>query len=369
MYVVDIFYVRYLTENGNQLSIGGVESYITQLTHLVYSMGCEVRIFQYAEYDFIKKLDFVTIYGYSHKGKPNDGFLFKKAYKSYKNGNKYLTIIANDTLIPNYKVKNSIAIQHGIGFDSCFGKKEPLWINFLKRQIRAFPIIKKLENVDEVVCVDNNFICWYRTQTSFRNVKLTPILNFTEIGPPEVYRNEDTTHIVFARRFVEIRGTRLFIPVAKLLLDKYPNIEITFAGEGPDENYIKEALDGYNRVHYTKYSSDESIHFHCNFDISVVPTIYSEGTSLSLLEAMSAHCAVICTNIGGMTNIVLDGFNGIMVSPEEDNLFKALCLLIENRELRKQISENGYATVCASFSLKKWQDKWKDVLIEKLSKL
>ena len=84
---------------------------------------------------------------------------------------------------------------------------------------------------------------------------------------------------------------------------------------------------------------------------------------------MSAHCAVICTNIGGMTNIVLDGFNGLMVSPNQDDLFKALCLLIENHELRKLISENGYNTVCASFSLKKWQEKWTDVLNKNFSKL
>lgn len=368
MNIVDIFYVRYLTEDGNSLSIGGVESYITQLSKLAQKIGYGVRIFQYANYNFKKELDYATIYGFQHKGDVRDGFLLRKANASYEKGNKYLSIIANDTLIPKFKVKNCIAIQHGIGFDSCRGKKEPLWINFLKRQVRAYSTVKCLQNVDEVVCVDNNFICWYRTQTSYRNVKLTPILNFADIGPSSVEKSSNPIKILFARRFVEIRGTRLFTPIAKMLLDKYSNIDITFAGDGPDEEYIKEYLNGYDQVHFTKYESKESIQFHQQFNISVVPTIFSEGTSLSLLEAMSAHCAVVCTNIGGMTNIILDGYNGLMVSPTSEELFNAISILIENTDLREKLANNSYKTICSSFSLEKWQEKWTNVLNNNFSK-
>lgn len=167
---------------------------------------------------------------------------------------------------------------------------------------------------------------------------------------------------MFARRFVGIRGTRLFTPIAKRLLEKYPNIEITFAGSGPDEDYMRDILNGIDRVNFTKYKSDESLKFHSQFNISVVPTLYSEGTSLSLLEAMSAHCAVVCTNIGGMTNVILDNYNGLMVSPNEEELFEALCKLIDDKKFREKIVQNGYNTIKSSFSLAKWEEKWKDVI-------
>lgn len=362
MIIVDIFYVLYLDEDGVGFSIGGVETYITQLSVLATQLGYKVRIFQFAKKDFTKTIDNAIVYGFSHTGKHNDGYLMKKAEELYERGNRYVSIIANDTLIPNYKVNSSIAIQHGIGFDSCFGKDEPLLINFLKRQRRAYPIVKRLENVDVVVCVDNNFICWYRTQTSLRNVKLVPILNFTEIGPGTVEKSHDTIKIVFARRFVTIRGTRLFTPVAKRLLENYPNIEITFAGEGPDEEYMRRCFHDNDRVVFTSYTSDKSIAFHSQFSIAVVPTLFSEGTSLSLLEAMSSHCAVVCTNVGGMTNIILDGYNGLMVSPNEEELYLAIAKLIEDSELRQRIATRAYDTVCTSFSLRKWQKKWRMVL-------
>lgn len=362
MNVVDIFYLRYYTEDGSNLEIGGVETYITQLSRLICDLGCKVRIFQYADFDFEKQLDYAIVYGYVDKHRKNKKFLFDKAKSLYVKGNKYLTIIGSDIIIPNYRVENSIAIQHGIFWDSCYNRGLPLFIDCLIRQIKSYPIVKRLQNVDEVVCVDNNFICWYRTQTSYRNVKLTPILNFTEIGLERVDKPEEITKIVFARRFVGIRGTRLFTPVAKRLLEKYSNIEITFAGSGPDEDYMRDALKGFNRINFTKYTSDESLKFHSEFNISVVPTLFSEGTSLSLLEAMSAHCAVVCTNIGGMTNIILDGHNGLMVSPNEEELFIALCKLIDDKKIREKLAQNGFETVRNSFSTEKWEEKWKDVI-------
>ena len=114
---------------------------------------------------------------------------------------------------------------------------------------------------------------------------------------------------------------------------------------------------------FTQYCSDESVKFHSNFDIAVVPTIGSEGTSLSLLEAMSAKCAVICTNVGGMTNIIIDGYNGLMVTPNIDQLYSAIKYLIDNKDIRNKISERGHDTIRKSFTFEKWEKKWREVLL------
>ena len=101
---------------------------------------------------------------------------------------------------------------------------------------------------------------------------------------------------------------------------------------------------------------------HRDKDIAVVPTIGSEGTSLSLLEAMASGCAVICTNVGGMTNIVLNGYNGLMISPEEEELYRALNQILDNNQLRSSLQKHAYATIRSSFSLAKWQEKWIEVI-------
>ena len=367
MQVIDIFYVRYYKEDGTTLSIGGIETYITQLAILAHQLGFKARVFQFGYDDFVKNDEYATVYAVKIKGEKKFKQLYDKALSTRENENKYINIIANDLLIPSFDVPNSIVIQHGIGFDYVTDRNIPDVFLFLYNTYTAFKRVWAMKHIDEAVCVDNNYICWYRTQRPRNRVKLTPILNFAAIGPKEVNRCNEKIKIVFARRFVKIRGTRLFAPVAKRLLDEYSNIEITFAGGGPDENYIKSVIGNNSRVNYTSYSSQDSLEFHQQFDIAVVPTLYSEGTSLSLLEAMSAHCAVVCTNIGGMTNIVLDEYNGLMVSPESEEIYNAVKRLIDDSKLREEISDKAYETVCKSFSLEKWKKEWTRVLTKKFN--
>lgn len=107
---------------------------------------------------------------------------------------------------------------------------------------------------------------------------------------------------------------------------------------------------------------NESIKVHSNFDIAVVPSIASEGTSLSLIEAMASGCAVISTDIGGLTNIIIDGHNGLIVKPNGDELYLALERLVCCNNLRKRLSQCGYQTVKDSFSINNWSQKWMDVI-------
>ena len=63
-----------------------------------------------------------------------------------------------------------------------------------------------------------------------------------------------------------------------------------------------------------------------------------------------------------MTNIILDGFNGMMVYPEEEELYKALNSLIEDSSFRSKLQANAYNCVKDAFSLQRWQDAWKKVI-------
>lgn len=114
---------------------------------------------------------------------------------------------------------------------------------------------------------------------------------------------------------------------------------------------MRDKLAAFNNVSFISYKSSESLDIHADKHIAVVPTIGSEGTSLSLLEAMSAQCAVIASNVGGMTNIILDDFNGLMVNAGDSlDLYRAMKRLIDNPTVMNRLSENAYKTVKQAFS-------------------
>ena len=365
---IDIISRSYYSYSGENPTIGGVQTYLTYLSEFLTSNGYRVSIIQRGEADFIRKSVHATVIGLTTKSlKPKKLIkeLYFKRCATRKNGERYITIIASDQVIPDVKIPNSIVIQHGISWDMIDESKTPFAFAFLKKVIIAYQLIHSLSNIENVVCVDYNYVNWYRSLESQRKVKLSVIPNFTAIPKCQIKPENGAVKIIFARRLVNYRGTRLFGEVAKRLSQEYgERVDITIAGEGPDKVWMEEKLNGCENVHFITYTSEESLTIHADKHIAVVPTTGSEGTSLSLLEAMSAHCAVVCTNVGGMTNIVLDHYNGLMINPEEGELYDALTTLIRDKAIRNQLADKAYETAAGSFSLNLWQERWLKVVKE-----
>lgn len=98
-----------------------------------------------------------------------------------------------------------------------------------------------------------------------------------------------------------------------------------------------------------------------HMDIALIPTKGTEGTSLSCLEAMAAGCAVITTCVGGLSDLIIDGFNGLLIKPTAENLINAIEYLIQNEAERNRLSQNAKLTAEA-FDIRRWKQKWQKVI-------
>lgn len=86
-------------------------------------------------------------------------------------------------------------------------------------------------------------------------------------------------------------------------------------------------------------------------DVLVLPSIASEAFGLVLIEAMACSKPVIGTSVGGIKEVVIDGFNGFLVPPKRiDELTVALELLI-NKQLNDKMGRNGLNLVKKKYSL------------------
>lgn len=362
---------RYYDFEGKEITIGGVQTYITNLAEVAYQIGMHVEVFQFATNDFDINLEHITIHGVKSDLEKsldkNSKMLYRKCMHTFDCSNDLL-LFGSDIMLRYIKAPFALAIQHGIGWDieseeKCSRLKNI--IHTLRQFRRSFIYTKCAASVKKLICVDYNYINWYRTQILHHEMEYAVIPNFTVVpAKNEEKFQDDIIRIIFARRLVKYRGTRLFSYTIERLLKEYDNLEITFAGDGPEEKYLKELFKNYSNVNFCTYKSEESLEIHRNKHIAVVPTVGSEGTSLSLLEAMASTCAVVCTNIGGMTNIVIDNFNGLIVNPEKDQVYEAMKKLIEDEQLRRRVATAAYNTVQNGFSIEVWTEKWKQILKE-----
>ncbi|MBR5778868.1 MAG: glycosyltransferase family 4 protein [Bacteroidales bacterium] len=363
-----IIYANFLKPNGIGLNIGGIETYIINLSEVLYTMGFNVNIYQRGDIKFETKYGYYNIIGVVNNNIHT--FKYDIFNECIQRCNKLedIIIFASEEFIVKKKGYKTIGIQHGISWDIPTIQKSSFnyFRIFLNKVFRAWIRIHRVNKVETMVCVDYNFINWYRALSAYPKTKLVAIPNFTIVPENEELNKKSTefVDIIFARRFQPYRGTRIFAKAAKRILEEYQNVRITFAGEGPDEIYLKQLFENESRVSIFSYESSKSLEIHSSKHIAVVPTIGSEGTSLSLLEAMAARCAVIATNVGGMTNIVLDHYNGLLIDPDENSLYIAIKELLDKQILREYLAKKGYETVSNTFSIEKWKEMWEKIITE-----
>jgi glycosyltransferase involved in cell wall biosynthesis len=85
---------------------------------------------------------------------------------------------------------------------------------------------------------------------------------------------------------------------------------------------------------------------------------HSEGFPLSILEAMSLDLPIIASNVGGIGEQVIDGYNGFLIQRYDvQNLTDKIKLLMNNPTLRREMGENSRTFYEKEFKLDKMVDK------------
>jgi glycosyltransferase involved in cell wall biosynthesis len=105
---------------------------------------------------------------------------------------------------------------------------------------------------------------------------------------------------------------------------------------------LVEALAIKEKVHFTGYIPAGDLPIVYNLaDVFVYPSLY-EGFGLPPLEAMACGTPVITTAVSSMPEHV--GEAGILIPPQDERaLFQALLTILQDPDLRRQLSEKGPA--------------------------
>jgi glycosyltransferase involved in cell wall biosynthesis len=135
-----------------------------------------------------------------------------------------------------------------------------------------------------------------------------------------------------------------------------------------DDSAVKKAVNKLmrkfpQRVTLEEYAMEDMHKAYDKSHIVLIPTMYAEGTSLSCLEAMATNNALVATNIGGLPNLVVNGYNGSLIEPSTKDLEIAVEELISDRARLKQLAANGREFV-EVFEKSRWDEQWKKILKE-----
>lgn len=359
--------------DGNNYYSGGAERYLIDLHEVCKQMGMKLRIYQKANFNFFRYYNDIEVVGISNENEQynysyaqNIGIL--SAYNEISKNKTKLNIYSAFLECLGQALSPSIGISHGVAWDykdnvyseDCW--KDKNWI------------IESAMSCDKLVSVDTNTANYFQT-VDYKLGNTTEVIpnyvNNEEFAPDESKKESSNIVIVYPRRLYEARGLYILLDNTDKLLSKYENIEIHFVGKGfkEDTDKIQEKINKWgNRVKMYNCPPNKMHEVYKKADISVIPTLYSEGTSLSCLEAMSTGNAVIATRVGGLTDLIINNYNGKLIEPNKNSLFAAICDWLDNPETMKKCKANAME-VSKVFSKDIWINSWKKLIKKHAKKL
>ena len=156
-----------------------------------------------------------------------------------------------------------------------------------------------------------------------------------------------TTRFVSVGRLAPQKNHFLLLKAFKKLLDEGCDARLTVAGDGN----LKDSLIDF----VVQHKIEERVSF--LGEVSNIPELLVEsdafvlssdyeGLPLTLLEAMAAGLPIVSTDVGGVSDIVKDGLNGLLVPPQNvDMLADAMFRLAHDEKLRSDFASNSVKMV------------------------
>lgn len=361
---VDIVNHNFYDWDGKVLYKGGAERYVYDLALLLLSLGYKPRILQGAKRPFKKTYRGVPVIGIKAEVKPGDYRGLSLKYNEYCKDAEFIIASPNELACEITDVP-CIGINHGVNFDG-------IWTSTTFAPVEQYAIqTNSVINATYCVCVDTNYINWMRTKDYKLSQKLVYIPNYYN---QETFKkntkkaSSDKIVFVYPRRIYEPRGYDITIKAFRNILKKHKNVELRFIGQIDNEKVqadIDEFLAEFpNNSLHREYKMEDAYKAYEGADVILVPTRYSEGTSLSCIEGQASGLPVIATNIGGLPNLILDHYNGLLISPNAKALEKAALELIENPKLRKKMAEHSLEVAQSAFEKHLWDQRWTDVITD-----
>lgn len=159
-----------------------------------------------------------------------------------------------------------------------------------------------------------------------------------DLGIPE------QTHVLgMLARFYPVKGHRLMLRMFARIVAKRSDVLLLLAGDGPERSACEQIVEQLGlgaHVRFLGHRSDvPDLLAAC--DLFMMPS-ETEGLPIAGIEAMAAGCPVVGFDVGGMSEVVDNRRNGLLVPANDADAFVAAVLaLVEDEARREQYARHA----------------------------
>lgn len=365
---VGVLTTYHLHDDGRRIIYGGAERYGVEFTKLLLEMGYEVAWWQAGSGWTSEIVPGVPLYSVpmgdaAYQTCPSLNHAFQEQTDNIDYAVYFTTLLAYPEAFDK-----SVSISHGIYWDY------PAWEATVPTERERAEWRRRwwsaLNRPRRVVSCDTATIRFIQGTWPGFAQKLEYIPNFVDTElffPYEWEAKRDVIRVLYPRRLTSVRGVYETVAAIDRLNRLNLPLEFHIVGRGHSDHYERDMMRwaaARPNVYYYWRPPHAMAHVYRNVDIVVIPTTASEGTSLSCLEAMASGRAVVAGCTGGLTDLVIDEYNGLLLRPVTAHaLADAVERLAKDESLRRRLGSRARASAYA-FGIDRWKERWRTVLEE-----
>lgn len=152
--------------------------------------------------------------------------------------------------------------------------------------------------------------------------------------------------ILFVGRLDKIKGVDYLLKAFKITNKKNKSLKLIIIGDGSERENLEELSRSLKVNKFVKFlgnvnNSELGKYYSASIGI-VIPSVYPETSPLVALEAMNFSKPIIAFNSGGLSDLVIDGYNGYLVEKfDTEKLALKIGMICNNRKDSVKMGKNG----------------------------
>ena len=148
------------------------------------------------------------------------------------------------------------------------------------------------------------------------------------------------TYLVFIGRLTQIKRPDRLLEIARNLNTNHPDSQMLIAGAGELLDPIKSKSESEGLpMTFLGWRNDIGLILSAA-DIAILCSD-NEGIPLTLIQASQAGLPIVSTDVGSVSDIVIDGVTGYLTEVSSEGLIQGISTLLENPELRHTFGKAG----------------------------
>lgn len=207
-------------------------------------------------------------------------------------------------------------------------------------------VMQALSNADAIVLLSElarrEFVSLYPQFEPRTHVIVNGIADFDGVQRKKVDYHPDIFTLLCIGTITERKGQDLLIDAMRMLDEHIrARLKLVIIGDGPLMSSLKKksVRNGLNNIYFEGAKSNIN-EYMSSAHWFVLPS-RDEGMPIAILEAMRAGRPVLSTRVGGIPDLVVDNYNGKLISPNVEELSQMLTLIAMGKFDLQLLSENS----------------------------